>query len=31
MRRNQNDVFGMTVEANEKGCGWEIGDFCFIF
>ena len=31
MRRNQNDVFGMTVEANEKGCGCEIGDFCFIF
>ena len=30
-QRNQNDVCGMTVEANEKGCGCEIGDFCFIF
>ena len=30
-QRNQNDICGITVEANEKGCGCEIGDFCFIF
>ena len=30
-QRNQNDLCGITVEANEKGCGCEIGDFCFIF
>ena len=30
-QRNQNDVCGITVEANEKGCGCEIGDFCDIF
>jgi len=30
-QRNQNDVCGITVEANEKGCGCEIGDFCSIF
>ena len=30
-QRNQNDVCGITVEANEKGCGCEIGDFCNIF
>ena len=30
-QRNQNDICGITVEANEKGCGWEIGDFCIIF
>ena len=30
-QRNQNDIGGITVEANEKGCGCEIGDFCFIF
>ena len=27
-QRNQNDLCGITVEANEKGCGCEIGDFC---
>ena len=30
-QRNQNDICGITVEANEKGCGCEIGDFCSIF
>ena len=30
-QRNQNDVCGITVETNEKGCGCEIGDFCSIF
>ena len=30
-QRNQNDLCGITVEANEKGCGCEIGHFCFIF
>ena len=30
-QRNQNDICGITVEANEKGCGCEIGDFCIIF
>ena len=30
-QRNQNDLCGITVEANEKGCGCEIGDFCNIF
>ena len=30
-QRNQNDICGITVEANEKGCGCEIGDFCAIF
>ena len=30
-QRNQNDACGITVEANEKGCGCEIGDFCDIF
>ena len=30
-QRNQNDICGITVEANEKGCGCEIGDFCDIF
>ena len=30
-QRNQNDICGIIVEANEKGCGCEIGDFCFIF
>ena len=30
-QRNQNEICGITVEANEKGCGCEIGDFCSIF
>jgi hypothetical protein len=30
-QRNQNDLCGITVESNEKGCGCEIGDFCNIF
>ena len=30
-QRMQNDLCGITVEANEKGCGCEIGDFCIIF
>ena len=30
-QRMQSDICGITVEANEKGCGCEIGDFCNIF
>ena len=27
----QNGICGITVEANENGCGCQLGDICFIF
>ena len=26
----QNGYWGITVETNEKGCGYELGEFCII-